>query len=144
MLSRSVGIRRTPGESSPPAPARPVARYSEGEARLKGRVIGKAIVLAGLTTLFLAFLVLNMGAVVEPRVRIPFLSYERPGVLPVMLVTAALSVACTLAALALLNARRQLGDAHRRSLTAAVEHEASRVKNGVASRRAVTQPVGAA
>ena len=143
MLSRSVGIHRTPGESPRPAPVRPADGPADGLSRLRGRTIGTGIVLAALAGTLLLFLLLNMNGVVEPRVRLLMFSYERPGVLPVMLITAVLSAMCTVAAGAMFQARTQLGEARRRSLTAVVEHEASRVKNGPALNRASPQPVAA-
>ena len=142
MLSRSV-IHRTPGESPRPAPVRPVDRHDAGHSGLKGTVFAKGIVLAALATLLMLFMLLNMNGVVEPNVRFLFLSSARGGLLPVMLITAVLSIACTLAALAVLNARGHLREAHRRSLTEAVEHEASRIKHGGMSHRAAPQAVPA-
>jgi hypothetical protein len=97
---------------------------------LKGAVFAKGIVLATLATLFMLFLLLNMNGVVEPNVRFLFLTFARPGLLGVMLITSVLSIACTIAGLAVLNARGHLREARRRSLTATVEHEASRIKHG--------------
>ena len=74
-------------------------------------------------------MLLNAGAVVEPRVRVLWASYGRPSLLVELLLTSLLSVACTITAGALFRARRDLVDARGRSLTALVESEASRVKH---------------
>ena len=142
MLSRTI-IHRTAGETPRPAPVRPVEGHDAGHARLRGAVVAKGMVLLALAIGLMLFLLLNMNAVVEPNVRFLFLSYAAPGLLPVLLITAALSVACTLAALAVLNARGRLWDARRRRLTETVEQEASRLKHGGLPRRAAPQPVTA-
>jgi hypothetical protein len=142
MLSRTR-IHRTPGETPRPAPLRPPEGHDADHARLRGAVVAKGMVLSALATCLMLFLLLNMDAVVEPNVRIPFLSFAAPGLLPVLLITAALSVACTLAARAVLNARGHLRDARRRRLTETVEQEASRIKHGGLPRRVTPQPVSA-
>ena len=137
MLSRSVTINRTPGESSKTAGVRLVDEQVKRDAHLKGRVWGSMMLFATLLVVLAAFLLLNRGAVVEPRVRLLVVNHERPELLPVLLFTSLLSVACTLAARSVFHARRQLEDARGRSLTSAIELEASRIKHAAIARPAV-------
>jgi hypothetical protein len=136
MLSRSVIINRTPGESSKTAGMRLVDEQVKRDAHLKGRLWGSMILLAALLVALAAFLLLNRGAVVEPRVRLLIVNHERPELLPVLLFTSLLSVACTVAARSVSHARRQLEDSRGRSLTSAIELEASRIKHAAISRPA--------
>ena len=48
----------------------------------------KAVLLIATVGLLVTFLFLNAGAAVEPRVHLVFVSYERPGLLGVLLLTA--------------------------------------------------------
>ena len=129
MLSRSIGITRTPGESPQPARVRSVDAQVLRDARLKGRMFWRMIVLAVIVVVFAALLLLNVNTVVEPRVRLLLINFDRPGLLPVLLSTSLLSVAGTIAALAVFSAKRQLDDARGRSLTDAIQLEASRIKH---------------
>jgi uncharacterized integral membrane protein len=52
------------------------------------RLWAKTILLFLLAAIVIAFLLLNMNAIVEPRVHMVFFTYERPGLLPVLLLAA--------------------------------------------------------
>ena len=134
MLSRSGMAPRSSGESQ--RSKRPNhTEQSGGNGRpLNARVWGKVtlfVVLAGVSA---AILLLNTHAVVEPSLRLPLVSYARPGLVLVLVLTSVLSIGCTLAFQAVLHARKQAGEARGQVLTATVEREASRIKHGPAAR----------
>ena len=139
MLSRSLSIHRTPGESPAPrpAPAYPMTERGSAEALLKGRVLRRTLLLLLFAAMLLSLLLLNMSGVVEPRLRILTVTFNRPGLLPVLLLTSALSVACAVAFRAVVGARRQLAETRGSALTTQVENEAARLKHNLGPRPAV-------
>jgi len=52
------------------------------------RLWAKTIVVLAVPATVITFLFLNMSAVIEPRVHMVFFTYERPGLLPVLLLAA--------------------------------------------------------
>lgn len=54
----------------------------------RAKLWAKVVLVLLLLSLFLTFLLLNRNAVVEPRVHLIFFTYERPGLLLVLLLTA--------------------------------------------------------
>ena len=127
MLSRT--IHRTPGEGQRPTPRTRTEERAIGAGLHKPRFWAKLLVLAAPVVLLAAVVLLNANAEIEPRVRLLVLNYERPGLLPVLLITSVLSIACTVAVRAFFQARREFDDNRGRSLTALVELEASRIKH---------------
>jgi hypothetical protein len=116
MLSRSIVINRTPGESSKTAGVRLVDEQAKRDAHLTGKVLGRVILLALLLGVFAAFVLLNGSAVVEPGVRMLLVTYDRPRLLPALLLTSLLSVACSIAAHSVFRASRQRDAARDHSL----------------------------
>jgi hypothetical protein len=82
-------------------------------------------VLAALTALLIAFLLLNRNGVVQPKVQLLFLDFEHPRLLPVLALTSALSIACAAAFRGLVHARQALNDHRGRSRRADLERNAS-------------------
>jgi hypothetical protein len=97
MLSREHVIHRSAGEDRR-------ERQRARQRRVAGRSGGeplpvawaKLVMLVVAAALFAAFLVLNRGAVVEPRLHLVFTSYQRPSLLVVMLLTSFFSAAVAL------------------------------------------------
>ena len=105
------------------------------------RVWAKVILLFALTVLILTFLLLNMGAVIEPRVHLVFVKYDRPGLLMVLLLTALAGATAGSLVRAVFKTLRQFREARRDSTTAGLEREVAAMKratsaeNGVAAAR---------
>jgi hypothetical protein len=139
MLSRSLSIHRTPGESPSrrPAPVYPSTERGSAEALLKGRVLRRMLLLLIFATMLLSLLLLNMNGVVEPRLRMLMVTFNHPGLLPVLLLTSVLSVVSTVAFRAVVCARRQLAETRGSALTTQVENEAARLKHNLGPRAAV-------
>jgi hypothetical protein len=133
MLSRSPSIHRTPGESpsTRPAPVRPPTERGVGDAVLKGRVWRRTLLLVVLAGMLVSVLLSNTNGVVDPQFRVLNVRLTRPGLLPVLLLTSLLSVACTVAFRAAVHARRQAAEVRGVSLTARVEDDASRIKHAL-------------
>ena len=93
----------------------PTARRDGNDVFPVGRVWAKLAMLALLVGLFGAFLLLNRGAVIEPRLHLVFASYERPGLLVVMLLTSLATVAGVVLLRTVLGALRQLRQAKSRT-----------------------------
>ena len=129
MLPRSNLIHRSAGEGDPRKSVRLPEPSSNGQAPLKSRMYWRLAMAALFTGLFVAFVFLNRGAVVEPRVHMLLARYDRPALLPVLLLTSLISIVGTLMVRGVLEARRRLNDARGRSLTALIELEASRIKH---------------
>jgi hypothetical protein len=83
----------------------------------------KAILFMLLALLFSVFILLNMGAVIEPRVHLVFFRYERPGLLMVLLLTATMSFIAGLSARAVLAIVREIRAARRRVDAESLERE---------------------
>jgi hypothetical protein len=124
MLSRTPLIHEMAGEKSLRAA---LARRPEPaiDPLLIGSVRASVILLALLSVALAGVLFLNRGAVVEPKVRLLVLDFERPGLLPVLFLTSALTAACTLAAVALIRARKRRDEARGQSRARAVQLEAA-------------------
>ena len=88
----------------------------------------KAIILILLAVLFSIFLLLNMGAVVEPRVHLIFAKYDRPGLLMVLVLTAIVGFIAGLLIRTAFATLRQLREAGQRSGTARLEREVAQLK----------------
>jgi uncharacterized integral membrane protein len=88
----------------------------------------KAIVLILIAVLFTIFLLLNMGAVIEPRVHLIFAKYERPGLLMVLLLAAMFGLIAGLLIRTVFATLRQLREARQRSGTARLEREVAQLK----------------
>ena len=82
---------------------------------LVGRIWAKLVTLALLVGLLGAFLLLNRGAVIEPRLQLVFTSYDRPSLLIVMLLTSAATLAGALLFRTVVGALRQLRRAKART-----------------------------
>jgi hypothetical protein len=101
----------------------------------------KAFVLMLLAVLLGIFLLLNMGAVIEPRVHLIFVKYERPGLLMVLLLTLAVGFVAGLLVRTVLATLRQLRGARQRSAAAA---GTARLEREVAELKAAQSPPAAA
>lgn len=128
MLSRSNVIHRSAGEAEPRKRTSDSGRPSNGEL-VRNRVGWRAIVAVLFAVLFVAFVFLNRNGVVEPRIHLLLARYDRPALLPVLLLTSLVSIVGTLMVRGVLDARRRLNDAHARSLTELIELEATRIKH---------------
>ena len=138
MLSRSIVIHRSAGEAEPRKRTSDSGRPSNGEL-VKNRLGWRAIVPLLFAGLFVAFVFLNRNGVVEPRIDMLLARYDRPALLPVLLLTSLASIVGTLMVRGILDARRRLNDAHARSpLTELIELEASRIKHASVARPAST------
>jgi hypothetical protein len=137
MLSRSTIIHRSAGEAEPRKRTSDSGRPSNGEL-LKNRLGWRTAVAAVFVGLFVAFVFLNRNGVVEPRIDMLLARYDRPALLPVLLLTSLVSIVGTLMVRGALDTRRRLGDARARSLTELIELEASRIKHGSVARPANT------
>lgn len=99
---------------------------------LKIRIWTKAILLILLAIVLLTFLLLNMNAVIEPRLHLLFTQYERPNLLLVLLVTAFLSMMGGLMVRAVFGTLRELREASIHSRTAGLEREIAALKHASA------------
>jgi hypothetical protein len=95
---------------------------------LKALAWTKALLLAATTALLLAFLFLNAGSVVEPRVHLVFIRYERPGLLGVLLLTALAGVVGGWLVRSVFATLRQLRDVGHLSRTAGLRREIDRLE----------------
>lgn len=95
---------------------------------LKTIAWAKALVLATTTALLLAFLFLNAGSVVEPRVHLVFIKYERPGLLGVLLLTALAGVVGGWLVRSVFATLRQLRDVGHLARTAGLRREIDRLE----------------
>ena len=138
MLSRSNVIHRSAGEARPRKRATDPGRQSNGEVFLKNRMGWRVAVAVVFTGLFVAFVVLNRNAVVEPQIHMLLARYNRPALLPVILLTSLVSIFGTLIVRGVLDAQRRLSAARARSLTELIELEASRIKHASVPRPAAT------
>jgi hypothetical protein len=138
MLSRSTVIHRSAGEARPRKRAADPGRNGNGDAFLKNRMGWRTGVALVFTGLFVAFVVFNRNAVVEPRIDMLLARYDRPALLPVLLLTSLVSIVGTLMVRGVLDARRRLNDARARSLTELIELEASRIKHASVPHPAAT------
>jgi hypothetical protein len=107
MLSREHVIHRSAGEERHAAVRRD-GKSDEAGVVLKAGLWAKLVLLAAIVSLLAAFLLLNRGSVVEPRVHLVFTRYERPSLLVVMLLTAAFSAAAALLLRGAFGTMRQL------------------------------------
>jgi len=137
MLSRSNVIHRSAEEARPRKRTSDSGRPSNGEL-VRNRLGWRAIVAVLFAVLFVAFVFLNRNGVVEPRIDMLLARYDRPALLPVLLLTSLVSIVGTLMVRGVLDARRRLNDARARSLTELIELEASRIKHGSVARPANT------
>jgi hypothetical protein len=80
MLSRENVIHRSAGEERQ-VRVRLAGAGAGSDALLKGRIWGKLVLLILLAGLIGAFVLLNQGAVVEPRLHVVFFQFERPDLL---------------------------------------------------------------
>ena len=110
MLSREHTIHRSAGEERHAA-VRRAGKADEADVVLKAKLWAKLVLLAAVVSLLAAFLLLNRGSVVEPRVHLVFTTYERPSLLVVMLLTAVFSAGGALLLRATFSAVRQLRSA---------------------------------
>jgi uncharacterized integral membrane protein len=96
----------------------------------------KAILFMLIALLFAIFLLLNMSAVIEPRVHLVFFKYERPGLLIVLLLTALVGFVAGLSIRAVLATLREIRAARVRIDAASLEHETAGLKaaSGAAGR----------
>ena len=113
-------------------------RYQGNGEVHKNRIGWRAVVALLFAGLFVAFVFLTRNGVVEPRIDMLLARYDRPALLPVLLLTSLASIVGTLMARGVLDARRRLNDAHARSLTELIELEASRIKHASVARPANT------
>ena len=122
MLSRENVIHRSAGEEQRERASRADTRHApggaDGEAFLKGKIWGETALLVLILGLLAAFVVLNRGAVVEPRADLLFWSFERPSLLLITLLTSVPSAAAALLARAAFDTRRQRRDVPARTLLA--------------------------
>lgn len=95
---------------------------------LRIRIWTKAILLILLGVLLMTFLLLNMNAVIEPRLHLLFTQYERPNLLLVLLVTAFLSMMGGLLIRTIFTTLRELREARIHSRTAGLEREIAELK----------------
>ena len=123
MLSREHVIHRSPGEERN-ARRRVDARTRSGaDSRLTRWIWTKVILLVLIAGLLAAFLLLNRGSVVEPRIHLLFASYQRPSLLVVMLLTAVFSAASALLVRAAFATARQLREVRARSAAAPLNRQ---------------------
>jgi uncharacterized integral membrane protein len=108
MLSREHAIHRSPGEERVARRRVDVATRTSGDSVPGAWIWTKIIVLVLGVVLLATFVLLNRDSVVEPRVHLLVASYERPGLLMVMLLTAAFSAAGALLVRTVLATVRQL------------------------------------
>ena len=137
MLSRSTVIHRSAGEAEPRKRTSDSGRPSNG-GLVKNRLGWTAIVPLLFAGLFVAFVFLNRNGVVEPRIDMLLARYDRPALLPVLLLTSLVGIVGTLMVRGALDTRRRLNDAHARSLTELLELEASRIKHASVAHAAST------
>jgi uncharacterized integral membrane protein len=83
----------------------------------------KAILFMLIALMFAIFLMLNISAVIEPRVHLVFFKYERPGLLIVLLLTATVGFVAGLSIRAVLATLREIRAARRRIDAASLKHE---------------------
>jgi uncharacterized integral membrane protein len=88
----------------------------------------KAIVLILIAALFAIFLLLNMSAVIEPRVHLIVAKYERPGLLMVLVLTAMVGFVGGLLVRTVFATLRHLREARQRSGTARLKREVAELK----------------
>jgi uncharacterized integral membrane protein len=85
----------------------------------------KSILFMLIALMFAIFLILNMSAVIEPRVHLVFFKYERPGLLIVLLITATLGFVAGLSIRAVLATLREIRAARRRIDAASLQSESA-------------------
>jgi uncharacterized integral membrane protein len=73
----------------------------------------KAILFMLIALVFAIFLILNMNAVIEPRVHLVFFRYERPGLLIVLVLTATVAFVAGLSLRAVVTTLREMRAARR-------------------------------
>ncbi|MGE5610900.1 MAG: hypothetical protein ACM359_16740 [Bacillota bacterium] len=95
---------------------------------LKIRIWTKAILLLLLGILLMTLLLLNMNAVIEPRLHLLFTQYDRPNLLLVLLVTSFLSLIAGLLIRTIVTTVRELREVRIRSRTAGLEREIADLK----------------
>jgi uncharacterized integral membrane protein len=88
----------------------------------------KAVIFMVVALLFAIFLILNISAVIEPRVHLVFFRYERPGLLVVLLLTATAGFVAGLSIRAVLGTLREIRAARRRIDAASVVRETAGLK----------------
>jgi hypothetical protein len=108
---------------------------------LKTVAWAKALLLAATVALLLAFLFLNAGSVVEPRVHLVFIKYDRPGLLGVLLFTALAGVLGGWLVRSVFATLRQLRDVHHLSRTAGLQREIDRLEKAADNGAAEQPPV---
>lgn len=95
---------------------------------LKIRIWTKAILLLLVGVLLMTFLLLNMNAVIEPRLHVLVTEYERPNLLLVLLMTSVLSLMAGLLLRTIFTTLRELREARIHSRTAGLELEIAELK----------------
>jgi uncharacterized integral membrane protein len=100
-----------------------------GNLWIKIRAFTKIGVLAILTILMITFIVLNIGAVVEPRLSLVFVSYDRPNLLLVLLLTSIMSIAGWLLAGTVFRTVRQLREMREKNRAQRMEREVAEMKS---------------
>ena len=83
----------------------------------------KGILLLLLGVFFCTFVLSNGGAVVEPRVHLVFVQYERPALLTVLLLTTMVAFIAGVLAGPVLSGMHRFRDSHRKSNAARSERE---------------------
>ena len=94
----------------------------------KVKLWAKIVTLGVVVVLALTFVILNLGAVVEPELSLVFTSYDRPNFLLVMLLTSVFSVFGWWVFWLVFRAVRQLRTAGERSRTDRLEREVAEMK----------------
>ena len=89
----------------------------------------KTVLFLLLALLFGVFLLLNMSALVEPRVHLVFFKYERPALLMVLLFTATVGFVAGLSIRAVVATLREIRAARSRSDVATVKRELADLKS---------------
>ena len=121
----------------PPSPLSIGTRGTMRDERsIRAVAWGKLGLLLALLVLFGVFLALNMGAVIEPRVHLVFLKYERPALLMVLLFAVIAGFTGGLLLRTVLAALRGLREDRRRSGTERLEREVAGLKTEVADAEA--------
>jgi hypothetical protein len=128
MLSREHVIHRSAGEERNARRRVDNQTGSAADSRLTRWVWTKVVLVVLIVGLLAAFLLLNQGSVVEPRVHLVFASYARPSLLVVMLLTAVFSAAAALLVRAAFGAARQLREVRARAATARLKRPPNLVK----------------
>jgi len=129
-VAKLVGARRPAGPEKGEPKVRPynVKRGHMGTFWLKVKAWTKVTLLVLVLVLVVIFVILNLSAVVEPKLSLIFATYDRPNLLVVLTLTSLISIVGWTLIGTVVKTLRQLRETRRRSMEARLTRDVADMK----------------